>query len=67
VAEASRVPTDPRAAVAAVAGLLEAAGEHLLPGDRILGGGLTHEPVAAGDTVEASIEGLGSVSVEIVA
>jgi hypothetical protein len=56
---------DPRAAVSLVAALLEAVGEELLPGDVILAGGLTHEPVAPGDVVEASIDGLGSVVVEI--
>jgi 2-keto-4-pentenoate hydratase len=63
--ETSAIGVDPGAAVATVAALLEAVGEELLPGDVVLAGGLTHEPVAPGDVVEASIDGLGAVAVAI--
>jgi 2-keto-4-pentenoate hydratase len=67
--EGARQPTsvevDMCAAIATVEELLGTVGERLLPGDFILAGGLTHEPVAAGDVAEASIDGLGSVAITI--
>jgi 2-keto-4-pentenoate hydratase len=58
---------DPESAIDSVAVLLDAVGERLVPGDRVLAGGLTHDPVEPGGTARASIEGLGSVAVEIAA
>ncbi len=49
-----------------IAGLLEAVGEGLQAGDRIIAGSLTHVPVRAGDAVEVAIEPLGSLAAEIV-
>ena len=45
---------------------LEAVGEGLRAGDRIITGSLTHVPVRAGDVVEISIAPLGSLDIEIV-
>jgi 2-oxo-3-hexenedioate decarboxylase len=50
----------------AIARLLDAVGEGLRAGDRIIAGSLTHVPVGAGDTVEVAIDPLGSLAVEIV-
>jgi 2-keto-4-pentenoate hydratase len=58
---------DPAATVAAIGRLLEAVGERLAPGDRILAGSACHVPAAAGDAVVAEIDGLGSVSAGIAA
>jgi 2-keto-4-pentenoate hydratase len=49
-----------------IARQLEAVGEGLRAGDRIITGSLTHVPVRAGDEVEISIAPLGSLAVEIV-
>ncbi len=51
--------------VAAIAALLEAAGERLQPGDRILAGSACHVPVEPGDLVVAEIDGLGTVAATI--
>ena len=56
---------DPAAAVRAVARLLEAAGERLAPGDRILAGSSRHVPAGPGDAVAAEIDGLGRVEARI--
>jgi 2-keto-4-pentenoate hydratase len=65
--ERSVAGLDPQRAIASVAVLLEAVGERLVPGDRVLAGGFTHDPVERGGTARASIDGLGSVAVEIAA
>lgn len=56
---------DPAATVAAVTRLLEAVDERLEPGDRIFAGSVVQVPLAAGDRVEAAIEGLGRVAVRV--
>ena len=48
-----------------IARQLEAVGEGLRAGDRIITGSLTHVPVRAGDVVEISIAPLGSLTVQI--
>lgn len=45
--------------------VLEMAGERLEPGDQLITGNVVQVPVVAGDTVEADLGALGSVSVEI--
>jgi 2-keto-4-pentenoate hydratase len=65
VRELSEVTADPVATVAAIGGLLDAAGEGLAPGDRILAGSACHVQVAPGDTVVAEIDGLGAVEATI--
>jgi 2-keto-4-pentenoate hydratase len=59
------VEADGPAALAAVARVLEAVGERLEPGDRVLTGSITHVPVRAGQAVTAAIEGLGSACVRL--
>ena len=56
---------DHRATVEALAGILEAAGEHLQPGDRIITGSLVQVPVTSGDHVVAEIDGLSRAEVRI--
>jgi 2-keto-4-pentenoate hydratase len=51
--------------VQTVARLLDAVGERLRRGDRILAGSLTQVELAAGDEVTAEIDGLGRVAVAI--
>jgi 2-keto-4-pentenoate hydratase len=51
--------------VQTVARQLDAVGERLRPGDRILTGSITHVPVRVRDVVTAEIDGLGGVEVEI--
>jgi 2-keto-4-pentenoate hydratase len=63
--ESGRVEADGPAALAAVARVLEAVGERLEPGDRVLTGSITHVPVGAGQAVTAAIEGLGSACVRL--
>jgi 2-keto-4-pentenoate hydratase len=58
---------DPVAGVRDVARILEACGERLLPGDRILAGSVVHVPVGPGDHVIAHIDALGDVSAHIAA
>jgi len=67
VREEAPVRGDPAAVVAATATLLEALGERLEPGDRILAGSSCHVPAAPGDHVLAEIAGLGSVAATIAA
>ena len=59
------VETDVAGTLARVSELLDALGLRLEPGDRVLAGSLTHEPVAPGQEVQAEIEGLGRVAVTI--
>jgi 2-keto-4-pentenoate hydratase len=63
--DAAKVSADHAAVVAAASELLDAVGERLLPGDRILAGSLTHVPVVRGDSVLAEIDGLGSLTARI--
>jgi 2-keto-4-pentenoate hydratase len=65
VREAAAIAADPHATVAAIARLLDAAGERLEPGERILAGSACHVPVAPGDAVVAEIDGLGAVTATI--
>jgi len=67
VREEAPVRGDPAAVVAATARLLEAVGERLEPGDRILAGSSCHVPAAPGDAVVAEIDGLGAVAATIAA
>ena len=57
--------TDPHAAIRDVHDLLAAVGERLWPGDVILCGALTHDPVAPGERARAEIEGLGAVEIQL--
>jgi len=56
---------DHRGTVAAIGRLLEAAGERLLPGDRIITGSVVQVPVAPGDDVVAEIDGLGRAALTV--
>jgi 2-keto-4-pentenoate hydratase len=51
--------------VRTAAALLETAGERLEPGDWVLSGSITHDPVGPGDAATAAVDGLGTVSVTI--
>jgi 2-keto-4-pentenoate hydratase len=59
VRAAAPARADHRATVEGLARVLEAAGERLQPGDRILTGSVVQVPVAPGDHVVAEIDGLG--------
>jgi 2-keto-4-pentenoate hydratase len=61
-APASHPPED---AVARAAELLEAAGERLEPGDRVITGAVVQVPVRSGDEVEVELGGLGRLGVTI--
>jgi 2-keto-4-pentenoate hydratase len=65
VREDAPVRGDPATVVAAAARLLEAVGERLEPGDRVLAGSSCHVPAAPGDEVVAAIDGLGAVQATI--
>ena len=54
------------AKLVAISRRLEAVGEGLRTGDRIITGSLTHVPVRARDAVEISIVPLGSLAIRIV-
>jgi hypothetical protein len=56
---------DASTVVAAVGRVLDAAGEHLLPGDRIITGFIVNTPLASGDEVVADMGELGSVQLLI--
>ena len=60
-----RVRADVDATVAGIGRVLEAAGERLLPGDRIITGFVVNTPVASGDTVVAELGSLGRVALRI--
>lgn len=51
----------------AIAWLLEAVGEGLRAGDRVITGSLTHVPVRPGDAVEIALDPLGTLAVGIAA
>jgi 2-keto-4-pentenoate hydratase len=55
----------PEAAVARAAELLEAAGERLEPGDRIITGAVVQLPVQPGDEIEVELAGLGCLGVTV--
>jgi 2-keto-4-pentenoate hydratase len=59
VRAAAPARADHRATVEGLARVLEAVGERLEPGDRILTGSVVQVPVAPGDHVVAEIDGLG--------
>lgn len=61
----ARAEVDVEATLSAVSRWLEAVGEKLLPGDRILAGSIVQIPLAPGDCVAAEIEGLGRVEAVI--
>jgi 2-keto-4-pentenoate hydratase len=65
VREEAAVGADPQRTLAAVARLLDAVGERLEPGERILAGSACHVPAAPGDAVVAEIDGLGRVEARI--
>jgi 2-keto-4-pentenoate hydratase len=52
--------------VLAVARLLEALGERLEPGDRIITGSIVQVPVGAGQDVVADLGGLGGARLKVV-
>jgi 2-keto-4-pentenoate hydratase len=56
---------DHRATVEALGRILEAAGEHLEPGDRIITGSVVQVAIAPGDHVVAEIDGLGRADARI--
>jgi len=58
----SPVRAKPHATVSAIARLLTAAGERLLPGDPILAGSACRVRVKPGDDIVAAIDGLGAVA-----
>jgi hypothetical protein len=58
-------PTDVSERVAAVSRVLEAVGERLEPGDRLITGLIVNTPVSPGDDVVADLGSLGSVGVRI--
>jgi 2-keto-4-pentenoate hydratase len=60
------VAVDAPAVLAKVAAQLNAIGEQLRPGDRILSGSLVQVPASPGDAVAAEIDGLGRLEVRIV-
>jgi 2-keto-4-pentenoate hydratase len=49
----------------AVRAILEAAGEQLRAGDRIITGSIVHVPIAPGDHVAVALNGDDAVSLEI--
>jgi hypothetical protein len=57
--------TDVEDKVAAIGRVLEASGERLLPGDRIITGLIVNTPVASGDDVVADLGDLGRVGLRI--
>jgi 2-keto-4-pentenoate hydratase len=63
--ECGEVELDGAGVVRAVAEVLDAAGERLQAGDRVLAGSVCHVPVGAGDEIVAAIDGLGRVSARI--
>jgi len=65
VRETGRACGDYAETVRTVARLLDAVGERLRRGDRILSGSVTQVGVEAGDEVRAEIDGLGSVAVTV--
>jgi hypothetical protein len=58
---------DHSATVAALRRILEAAGERLQPGDKIITGSVVQVPIAPGDEVVAEIDGIGRVGLTIAA
>jgi 2-keto-4-pentenoate hydratase len=56
---------DHAATVAAIGRLLEAAGERLESGDRIITGSVVQVPVGPGDDVVAEIDGIGSAALTV--
>jgi 2-keto-4-pentenoate hydratase len=56
---------DHGATIAAIGRVLEAAGEQLQPGDRILTGSVAQVPVGPGDHVVAEIDGLGRAALTV--
>jgi hypothetical protein len=63
--DSALAPTDVRDRVAAVSRMLEAVGERLEPGDRVITGLIVNTPVASGDDVVAELGGLGRVGLRI--
>jgi 2-keto-4-pentenoate hydratase len=66
IRDSDRTSEDFAAKLVAIARQLEAVGEKLRAGDRIITGSLTHVPVRAGDAIEISIAPLGSLAIQIV-
>jgi 2-keto-4-pentenoate hydratase len=65
VCQTAPVRYDPLAVLRTVARLLDAAGERIEPGDRILAGSVNHVAVASGDHVVVEIDGLGRLDVQV--
>jgi 2-keto-4-pentenoate hydratase len=63
--QSARLEGDPAEPLAAAGLLLEAVGERLRPGDRVLTGSVNHVPVAPGDEVAVQIEGLGRLELTV--
>jgi 2-keto-4-pentenoate hydratase len=63
--DADERPGDPIAVICDVARVLEACGEQLAAGDRILAGSVVHVPVGPGARATARIRGLGDATVYI--
>ena len=62
---AGRAPNDVAERAAAVARVLEAVGERLQPGDRLITGLIVNTPVASADEVVAELGALGRVELRI--
>ena len=63
--DAAAAPADVGERVAAVSRVLEAVGERLEPGDRLITGLIVNTPVASGDEVVADLGELGRVGLRI--
>ena len=63
--EAGSAPADVSERVGAVSRVLEAVGERLEPGDRLITGLIVNTPVSAGDEVVADLGDLGRVALRV--
>jgi 2-keto-4-pentenoate hydratase len=65
VRASAAAPHDLAGLVCAVAALLDAVGERLQAGDRLITGSVVQVPIAAGDHVVADLGALGAVDVAV--